>query len=146
MSVINKSAIVFFSAKKMFNLVDSIEEYPQFLSWCGSTKIIERNIDFTTASIEIAYKGIRQIFTTKNTKKNFDEMVMTLVDGPFKKLSGVWKFKALDQESCKINLDLEYEFNNSVISTILSPVFDYIAKTFIDEFIQEANRRFLNEK
>ena len=93
MSVINKSAIVFFSAKKMFNLVDSIEEYPQFLSWCGRTKIIERDSDFTTASIEIAYKGINQTFTTKNTKKKFDEMVMTLVDGPFKKLSGVWKFK-----------------------------------------------------
>jgi ribosome-associated toxin RatA of RatAB toxin-antitoxin module len=137
---IHKSAIVLHSAQKMFELVDSVENYPQFLPWCGSTQIIERDNNKTIASIEINYKGIRQTFTTKNTKKQNQEMNIKLIDGPFKSLSGQWMFKNLDKDSCQIELKLEYEFSNIILEKLISPVFNMIANTFIDEFIKEANR------
>jgi len=137
---IHKSAIVIHPAEKMFQLVDSVENYPQFLPWCGSTQIIERNNDKTIASIEINYKGIRQTFTTENTKKQNQEMIIKLIDGPFKSLSGEWMFKNLDKDSCQIELKLEYEFSNVILEKLISPVFNMIANTFIDEFIKEANR------
>ena len=137
---IHKSAIVLHPAEKMFQLVDSVENYPQFLPWCGSTQIIERDNDKTIASIEINYKGIRQAFTTENTKKQNQEMIIKLIDGPFKSLSGEWMFKNLDKDSCQIELKLEYEFSNVILEKLISPVFNMIANTFIDEFIKEANR------
>ncbi len=137
---IHKSAIVLHPAQKMFELVDSVENYPQFLPWCGSTQIIERDNDKTIASIEINYKGIRQTFTTENTKKQNQEMIIKLIDGPFKSLSGEWMFKNLDKDSCQIELKLEYEFSNVILEKLISPVFNMIANTFIDEFIKEANR------
>jgi len=137
---IHKSAIVLHPAQKMFQLVDSVENYPQFLPWCGSTQIIERNNDKTIASIEINYKGIRQTFTTENTKRQNQEMIIKLIDGPFKSLSGQWIFKNLDKDSCQIELKLEYEFSNVILEKLISPVFNMIANTFIDEFIKEANR------
>lgn len=137
---IHKSAIVLHPAQKMFQLVDSVENYPQFLPWCGSTQIIERDNDKTIASIEINYKGIRQTFTTENTKKQNQEMIIKLIDGPFKSLSGQWMFKNLDKDSCQIELKLEYEFSNVILEKLISPVFNMIANTFIDEFIKEANR------
>ena len=137
---IHKSAIVLHPAQKMFQLVDSVENYPQFLPWCGSTQIIERDNDKTIASIEINYKGIKQTFTTENTKKQNQEMMIKLVDGPFKSLSGQWIFKNLDKDSCQIELKLEYEFSNVILEKLISPVFNMIANTFIDEFIKEANR------
>ena len=137
---IHKSAIVLHPAQKIFKLVDSVENYPQFLPWCGSTHIIERNNDKTIASIEINYKGIRQTFTTENIKKHNQEMMIKLVDGPFKSLSGLWMFKNLDKDSCQIELKLEYEFSNVILEKLISPVFNMIANTFIDEFIKEANR------
>ena len=137
---IHKSAIVLHPAQKMFQLVDSVENYPQFLPWCGSTQIIERDNDKTIASIEINYKGIRQTFTTENTKKQNQEMIIKLIDGPFKSLSGEWMFKNLDKDSCQIELKLEYEFSNIILEKLISPVFNMIANTFIDEFIKEANR------
>ena len=136
---IHKSAIVLHPAQKMFQLVDSVENYPQFLPWCGSTQIIERDNDKTIASIEINYKGIRQTFTTENTKKQNQEMIIKLIDGPFKWLSGEWMFKNLDKDSCQIELKLEYEFSNVILEKLISPVFNMIANTFIDEFIKEAN-------
>ena len=137
---IHKSAIVLHSSKKMFQLVDSVENYPHFLPWCGSTQILERDNSKTIASIEINYKGIRQTFTTENTKKQNQEMIIKLIDGPFKSLSGEWMFKNLDKDSCQIELKLEYEFSNVILEKLISPVFNMIANTFIDEFIKEANR------
>jgi len=143
---IHKSAIVIHPAEKMFQLVDSVENYPQFLPWCGSTQIIERNNDKTIASIEINYKGIRQTFTTENTKRQNQEMIIKLIDGPFKSLSGQWIFKNLDKDSCQIELKLEYEFSNVILEKLISPVFNMIANTFIDEFIKEANRSNNNDQ
>ena len=140
MNRIKKSAIVLHPAKKMFQLVDLVENYPQFLPWCGSTKIIERDNNKTIASIEIKYKGIRQTFTTENTKKQNQEMIIKLIDGPFKYLAGKWIFKNLDKDSCQIELKLEYEFSNVILEKLISPVFNMIANTFIDEFIKEANQ------
>ena len=137
---IHKSAIVLHPAQKMFQLVDSVENYPQFLPWCGSTQIIERDNNKTIASIEINYKGLRQTFTTENTKKQNQEMIIKLIDGPFKSLSGEWIFKNLDKDSCQIELKLKYEFSNVILEKLISPVFNMIANTFIDEFIKEANR------
>ena len=137
---VRKNAIVFHSKNKMFRLVDLIENYPKFLPWCGSTKIIERNNNKTIASIEINYKGIKQTFTTENTKKINDKMIIKLINGPFKSLSGEWLFKELEKDSCQIELKLEYEFSNVILEKLISPVFNMIANTFIDEFIKEANR------
>lgn len=137
---IHKSAIVLHSSKKMFQLVDSVENYPRFLPWCGSTQILERDNSKTIASIEINYKGIRQTFTTENTKKQNKEMMIKLIDGPFQSLSGQWIFKNLDNDSCQIELKLEYQFSNIILEKLISPVFNIIANTFIDEFIKEANK------
>ena len=137
---VRKNAIVFHSKNKMFRLVDLIENYPKFLPWCGSTKIIERNNIKTIASIEINYKGIKQTFTTENTKKINDKMIIKLINGPFKSLSGEWLFKELEKDSCQIELKLEYEFSNIILEKLISPVFNISANTFIDEFIKEANK------
>ena len=137
---VRKNAIVFHSKNKMFRLVDLIENYPKFLPWCGSTKIIERNNNKTIASIEINYRGIKQTFTTENTKKINDKMIIKLINGPFKSLSGEWLFKELEKDSCQIELKLEYEFSNIILEKLISPIFNIIANTFIDEFIKEANK------
>lgn len=138
---IHKSAIVLHPAAKMFKLVDEVENYPNFLPWCGSTRIIHRDSEITRASIEINFKGIRQSFTTENIKKSDQLMHIRLIDGPFKHLSGSWLFNKLDVNSCQIELSLEYQFSNILLETLISPVFNIIANTFIDEFIKEANRQ-----
>ena len=140
MNCIKKSAIVFHPAEKMFLLVDQVENYPHFLPWCGSVNVIKRTNSKTIASIEINFKGVRQTFTTENTKKLNQKMMIKLIDGPFKSLYGQWMFKNLDKDSCQIELKLEYQFSNIILEKLISPVFNMIANTFIDEFIKEANK------
>ena len=140
--LIKKSAFVFYSQKEIFQLIDDVEHYPDFLPWCGGSKVIKRTKKITEATIEINFKGVKQSFTTRNLKKPFEIMEINLVDGPFKKLTGSWKFTNIDKKSCKIELSLMYEFNNLILEKLIGPIFNIIANTFIDEFIKEADKRF----
>lgn len=140
--LIKKSAFVFYSQKEIFQLIDDVEHYPDFLPWCGRSKVIKRTKKITEATIEINFKGVKQYFTTRNLKKPFEIMEINLVDGPFKTLTGSWKFTNIDKKSCKIELSLIYEFNNLILEKLIGPIFNIIANTFIDEFIKEADKRF----
>jgi len=146
MYTITKKAIVFHSCKSMFELVDSVENYPDFLKWCGSTKIIKRNNEITIAEIQINFKGISQKFTTKNKKKYPNIMQINLIDGPFKMLTGSWIFKEIEKNSCAIEFKVQYEFKNLLIDSIISPVFKYISNTLIDNFIEKANQSVFEKK
>ncbi len=140
MTVINRSALVPFSASEMFKLVDDIESYADFLPWCKSTTIIGRADDNSevTGSIEIAKAGINKKFTTRNINTE-NQIEMNLVDGPFKHLHGYWRFTPLDDHACKISLDIEFDFSNKLLSMTLGPVFSQICNSLVNAYVSRAN-------
>ena len=77
-------------------------------------------------------------FTTDNVNVPGKSIALALKEGPFKKLSGKWTFKPLAKDGCKVEFTLSYEFENSVLETLIGPVFSQIARTFIDAFVQRA--------
>lgn len=137
-----KSVIVPFSAEKMFNLVDSCEDYPKFLQWCNNAKIIERNEHITCAKLFIDYKLVKSDFTTRNNKKFPEKMEINLVDGPFKSLFGSWNFLALNENACKINFELNYEFSNIIFEKIIGKVFSLITNSLVESFIKRAKELY----
>ena len=140
MITIKKSAFVFHSREKMFNLVDQVEDYPNFLPWCGETDVIVRTKKITEAKILINYHNVKQSFTTKNVKTFPSKMSIYLIKGPFKTLKGEWRFIEIDKNTSKIVFELQYEFSNYVLDKLISPVLNIIANTFIDNFIAKANK------
>ena len=95
MQSVKKSVLVPYSAAEMFELVDRIELYPQFLPWCGGTRALEARADGKTARIDINYHGVRAHFTTDNVNRAGESIVITLRDGPFRHLHGEWRFVPL---------------------------------------------------
>jgi len=140
MVTIKKNALVFHSREKMFTLVDQVEDYPNFLSWCGKAEVIERTEKITKATILINYHNVKQSFTTENVKVFPVKMNINLIDGPFKILKGEWNFIEIEKDACKIEFELQYEFSNYFLDKLISPVFNMIANTFIDNFIAKANK------
>jgi ribosome-associated toxin RatA of RatAB toxin-antitoxin module len=139
MITIKKNALVLHSREKMFSLVDEVENYPSFLPWCGTSKVLERTNQVTRASIQINYHGVKQVFTTENNKIYPKKMVIKLINGPFRSLKGEWRFLEIESGACKIELELHYEFSNAILDKLISPVFNMIANTFIDNFVAKAN-------
>jgi ribosome-associated toxin RatA of RatAB toxin-antitoxin module len=128
----------------MFELVARIEDYPKFLPWCGGVEIRERTDNRTVASVGINYHGVKQSFTTSNENAPFETIRMKLVDGPFKCLDGVWTFKALRADACKIDLDLRYEFSSTLLDKLVGPVFGIIANSMVDSFCKRAETVYGN--
>ena len=135
---VSKSVLVPYAAAQMFELVDRVELYPQFLPWCGGTQVLEQGENRKTARIDIDYHGVRAHFTTDNVNDPPRSIVVTLKDGPFRHLHGEWRFIALSEHGCKVEFDLAYEFATSLLDRVIGPVFSHIANTFIDAFVKRA--------
>ena len=122
----------------MFELVNNIDDYSQFLNWCDSSAILNQSDNQITASVEINKGGIKQTFSTLNTLTPYQSIAMELVDGPFDELSGEWRFEALGDNAAKIHLDLQFKFKSMLIDMALSPVFKNIANSQLDSFVERA--------
>jgi ribosome-associated toxin RatA of RatAB toxin-antitoxin module len=139
MSHIQRSALVHYSPAEMYQLVNNVVDYPAFLPWCRSTRLISETETEMTASIEIAKGVLNKTFTTHNLLQKDKRIELQLVNGPFKKLSGFWQFDALKTENaCKVNLDLEFEFDSAMMSIAAKPIFTQIANSLVDAFCKRA--------
>lgn len=139
MAIINKSALVAYTPDQMFKLVDDVEAYVEFLPWCSGSTVIKRTEVDVTASLEISHSGFHKAFTTRNVYAAERRINMYLVEGPFKKLEGVWQFMPLGDQGCKIMLDLEFEFSNRLVGMSFGPLFGQMAGSLVDAFTQRAN-------
>lgn len=140
MAQVEKTVLVMHSCAKMFALVDDVNGYPAFLPWCGGVNVHEKTDAITQATLHINYHGIKQHFTTRNSKQYPHHMDIKLTDGPFKHMEGHWHFIALREDACKIEFKLSYEFSNALLEKIIAPVFSHIANTFVDSFVLQANK------
>jgi ribosome-associated toxin RatA of RatAB toxin-antitoxin module len=138
MNILKKNAIVPYSTHQMFELVNNIEDYPRFLPWCHSSKIISRTDTEVVATLEIAWKGMHKSFTTRNILFPYDKIEIDLVNGPLKHLDGIWQFHALNDRASKVLLDLEFEFAGGFIDHFFQPIFQHIANTLVDSFCKRA--------
>ncbi|OPX54874.1 Ribosome association toxin PasT (RatA) of the RatAB toxin-antitoxin module [Oceanospirillum multiglobuliferum] len=139
MTTVTRTALVMHSAKQMYDLVNDCESYPQFLPWCSGATLIESSATHMVGRLEIAKAGLKHSFTTRNTLQEPNRIELKLVDGPFKKLEGEWRFDALSDEACKVSLTMEFEFSSKVLSMALGGVFNQAANTLVDAFCQRAN-------
>ncbi|MDZ7839737.1 MAG: type II toxin-antitoxin system RatA family toxin [Gammaproteobacteria bacterium] len=135
---VNRSALLNYSARQMYDLVVDIEHYPEFLNWCSETRILERTESEVVASIEIRFKGLHRSFTTRNRMDDGRSVRIELVDGPFRTLNGIWRFVELDEHASKIELDLEFDFSSVFLARIVGPVFSQIANRQLDAFQRRA--------
>lgn len=145
MKQVKKSVLLWYTPREMYELVTAVERYPEFLPWCNKVDVLAREGETVTARLYLSYAGVRQAFTTRNRNEDGRSVRMELVDGPFSHLDGVWHFLPLNKPgvdgeptACKIGFELSYAFSSGALEAVVSPVFDRIANTFVDSFVQRA--------
>ena len=138
MSTIVRSALVGYSALQMYALVEDIEAYPQFLPWCQSAHVLERNETTTIAALSVGLKGLKQSFTTENLNSAGQSIDLRLLRGPFRTFRAGWKFQSLGEKAAKIEFSMSYELSGRLIARALEPLFDHIADTMVDAFTRRA--------
>jgi len=143
MTVVQKSALVKFSALQMFTIVGDIESYPEFLPWCSGSKILNREGDIVDAELKISKAGFNKTFATRNRGEDKNKLYLSLLDGPFSSLEGVWNFIPLREDASKISLDLEFEINSVFASLAFGAVFNQICNTMVTSFTERAKQIYV---
>ncbi|MGB0712032.1 MAG: type II toxin-antitoxin system RatA family toxin [Gammaproteobacteria bacterium] len=138
MTAIQRSALLSYSARQIYDLVDDIESYPQFLPWCRTSRVHERGDDECRATVELAKGAVSKSFTTVNRLRPGHMIEMRLVDGPFKHLHGFWRFEALADNACKVTVDMDFEFSNRLVAMAFGPVFNQVVGSLVDAFVERA--------
>ncbi|SFV81757.1 Putative oligoketide cyclase/lipid transport protein, similarity with yeast ubiquinone-binding protein YOL008W [hydrothermal vent metagenome] len=137
---ISKSAIVPYSCEQMYQLVNQVNDYPEFLNWCSSASILNQTDGEITASVSIKKSAFNQSFTTINTLTINQRIDMRLKDGPFNHLSGAWIFTTLSDRACKVELELEFNFSSKIVDVAIAPIFTSIANSQLDAFVTRAKQ------
>ena len=140
-----KSAIVPYSPEQMFALVDAFDTYPEFVPHCQKATVINRTDTEVVGELTIAKGPISQRFTTRNRLQCPESITLSLVKGPFKDLKGSWRFEAVNsaasnEPSCKITLQLEFDFAYFLLKKAFGPIFASLANQMVNAFSQRAKK------
>ena len=139
MPTVRKSVIVPHAAEVMFDLVDDFERYPEFLPWCSSATLLERTPEMTRGRLGIDFRGFRSEITTENRKVPGRSMTLELVDGPFERFAGEWRFVPLGQDGSRVELAVDYAFASGALQALVAPVFSHITGTLVERFVERAD-------
>lgn len=141
MTEIQRSADVPYTPAQMYQLVGDVAAYPEFLPWCDHVEVLEQDEAEVLARVSLAVSKLHQTFTTRNRMQPHEMIVMELVEGPFRHLTGQWRFLPRDN-GCRVSLDMRFEFKNRLVSMALGGPFNRIANSLMDAFIERARSQY----
>jgi ribosome-associated toxin RatA of RatAB toxin-antitoxin module len=145
MKQVKRSALLPYSCEQMFDVVNDVISYPVFLPWCDASEIIEQSDREMVARLTLAKAGMRQSFTTRNRLERPNAIDMGLVDGPFRSLEGHWRFSALGDDGCKVDMNLRFDFSSKLANMALGKVFEQAADSLVDAFCIRAEKLYQHE-
>jgi len=135
---VERSVLVAFTAGQMFERVAAVKDSPAFLPWCAGAQVRARRDGLIDATTEIRHRGVRSRFATGNDNRAPAGIRMTLVDGPFRRLTGDWRCQPLREDACNVHLNLHYDFAPGLRARASGPVFDGIAGSRSGSFTRRA--------
>ncbi len=138
MRKVSRSALVPYSAEDMYALVEDVDSYPTFLPWCNDVEVHYREGNVVEVTLELHRGKLSKRFRTRNTMHPSDSMELALVGGPFRHLSGGWRFTPLGEAGSKVALDLKFEFDSRMLDMMIGAFFEDICNSLVDAFTQRA--------
>ena len=138
MAHVSRSALIGYSAQQMFDLVNDIEQYPQFMQGCRSARVISKTDTELVGELSLAKAGVTQTFVTRNTLIAPSRIEMELEEGNFSKFSAVWQFEALTEAACKVSFDMEFEFKYGLVDLAVGKLVSGSANNLVDALVDRA--------
>ena len=142
MTEIRRSALLPYSVDTIYQLINDIEAYPQYMEGCVGAEVLMRSDEMIEARLDLAKAGIKLSFTTRNELKLNRSVSLKLVDGPFDDLRGEWTLLALGDEACKVSLHLHFVLANRIAGAATKQLFNSVANNLVDALVKRANVQY----
>jgi len=127
-----------YTADQLFELVASVDRYPEFLPWCLSSRITKRDGGVFYADLVIGFKMVREKFGSRvNTERpNHIEVVPT--GGPFRRMDNRWSFTDLPDGGCMVDFSVDFEFRSRLLNKLIGGLFHEAVKRMVSAFESRA--------
>jgi ribosome-associated toxin RatA of RatAB toxin-antitoxin module len=135
-----RSVLIARPAALVYELINDIERYPEFVPGCASARVISREPNEIVALLGIKKGPLALEFTTRNRLTPSSAIAMQLLDGPFTELTGGWRLTALSGNGCRATLSLRFAFSNRVTALVLEPLFEKIVADLVEAFVLRARQ------
>jgi ribosome-associated toxin RatA of RatAB toxin-antitoxin module len=142
MTVIKRSALLPYTAQRIFDLVTDIEAYPNFMDGCVGAEVLHRSEHTVEARLDLARGGIGHSFATRNRMQPYDYIELELLDGPFDRFGGRWQFQALGDMACKVTLDLEFSLRSNLLGAAATKLFESVTANLVDALAKRAKQLY----
>jgi ribosome-associated toxin RatA of RatAB toxin-antitoxin module len=138
MTRIVRSALLPYPAAHVFELVNDVERYPEFIPWCTGAEVMTTDVSTVVAALTVQQGRIRERFVTRNSLRFPERIELTLVEGPFRRFAGLWSFTRLGDAGCKVELDLDFEMSFGLVQKAFGGFFGRAAGSLVDAFCERA--------
>ena len=138
MKKVSRTAELPYTADQIYQLVNDVDAYPEFLPWCEQASVLNQADDHLTATVTMAAGKIKQSFTTQNKMIPGKRISVTLLEGPFRHLNGTWEFIDNDDNQCTVKVYMEFEFSNRLMRMAFDKFFSHLVETLIETFNKRA--------
>ncbi|HVP33553.1 MAG TPA: type II toxin-antitoxin system RatA family toxin [Steroidobacteraceae bacterium] len=137
MREVKRSALVGQSPARLYELINDVESYPQFLPWCTHARVEARTPREIVATIGVRQGALHGEFTTRNTLEADRSIYMRLVSGPFRTLEGEWLLTPI-ADGCRVDLSMRFAFRSALTGLMFEPVFAHTVGSLVDAFVARA--------
>ena len=140
---IRRSALVATSPQRMFELINDVERYPEFVPACTAARVLEQNDEELHAELTVGAGLLKTTFSTRNRLHPPERIEMRLESGPLKSLNGRWLLTPVtagDVAGCRVELDLSFEAGGGLAAMTLGPVIERLASSLVDAFVSRARQ------
>lgn len=142
MTSIERSALLPYSVDKIYQLINDVTAYPQFMDGCVGAELISQSDSHMQARLDLAKLGFSYSFTTRNELHYPHKIVMHLVDGPFSHFQGEWLLQPLSDQACKVNLRMSFQLKGAVLSLAAKKMFEPMANNLVDAIVKRAQQLY----
>ena len=137
-----------YSLELIEKLILNIDEYKEFLPWCKSSKIIQKNdhdnLLNIVADLEIGYSIAKDTYRSQvKYNKKERKIIVNALDGPLKNLENIWILNEINKNECEICFYINLELKNLVLNKMLTSMFDAGFEKILKSF--EARAKYLSE-
>jgi ribosome-associated toxin RatA of RatAB toxin-antitoxin module len=144
MRQVRRSALVAATPARMFELINEIERYPEFVPGCAAAQVLSRTPTEIQARLTVGRGPLRTAFTTRNHLLPDQQVRMELVEGPFRSLQGLWTLAPVIQPGsdkvvgCRVSLALDFEPRSGLAGLALGPLIEQTVNSLVDAFVSRA--------
>lgn len=140
MPVINQQRRLAWSSEEMFDLVADVKRYPEFLPWVVATRIKSDSETEMVADMMVGFSALREKFTSRVIKERPNRIAVEYLDGPLKRLSNTWEFRADEGGGCVIDFNVDFTFRSAILEALAGQYLDRAFRKMVAAFETRAEK------